>query len=424
MGIHSSRTSSASSTRSRRRSSSASSTLYGDAGYGLQTDRQAPHQRRCTGAQALSNERMAWRRVSGWATSTAQLRSQAGDLSWRRHLEQDAQAERLGQVGSHRPAGVGVDSHQGAEHLRIIDEAAMEARRDRGGRTREGQGHTIRGWSVSQAAHRRTRRSKSPSGLGDVRDLRRWARRGDRRQQTRADSGIHLPSAANEWRCCSNASQGLRGGDERSGPQAIEDHALTPEAIEQRDPALGDVMTSTIPQAALDREPKDVAKRIDRHNGRHREGRRDGLAGGRSSRDLEARQRAIQAEAASLHPIPRLAPSVICGPTGEWRTTASSVNDADPHGPPASAPRADYVHANGPMVTGYDFTGSDTVRQAVHRHRRAEHPTWMPAEATGQPPQAWSTSDQRTRLMGITGGLLENAAWGENRVRVGAPGGT
>jgi len=98
---------------------------------------------------------------------------------------------------------------------------------------------------------------------------------------------------------------------------AIEEHALTPEAIEQviqlseRD----DVREQ---QGRLEREEKDVAKRIKRLV-EVIEGGGDAPSLVERLRQLEARRKAIQAEAADLRPIPRLAPAVVEGRLAEWR---------------------------------------------------------------------------------------------------------
>ena len=99
---------------------------------------------------------------------------------------------------------------------------------------------------------------------------------------------------------------------------AVEEHALTPEAIEQvvqlteRD----DIVDQ---RTALDLERKDAEKRIER------------LVAALSSvggevaslvskvRELEARREAIDEELRTLRPIPRLAPAVIESRLAEWR---------------------------------------------------------------------------------------------------------
>jgi hypothetical protein len=99
--------------------------------------------------------------------------------------------------------------------------------------------------------------------------------------------------------------------------QAVEEHALTPEAIEQvvqlteRDDVLQQ-------QAALGREAKDVEKRIARLVAAIETGG-DAASLVAKLRVLEARRSAIDIEAANLRPVPRLPPTVIENRLAEWR---------------------------------------------------------------------------------------------------------
>jgi site-specific DNA recombinase len=97
----------------------------------------------------------------------------------------------------------------------------------------------------------------------------------------------------------------------------IEEHALTPEAVEQviRLTERDDVAEQ---QVKLEREQKDIAKRIKRLV--------DAIESGGDSatlvtrvRELESRRRAIAAEVVALQPVPRLAPAVIENRLAEWR---------------------------------------------------------------------------------------------------------
>jgi len=99
--------------------------------------------------------------------------------------------------------------------------------------------------------------------------------------------------------------------------QAIEEHALTPEAIEQVI-HLSERDDVTDLQAKLAREQKDIAKRIARLVAAVETGG-DATSLVAKLRELEARQRAIVVEVASLRPIPRLAPAVIENRLAEWR---------------------------------------------------------------------------------------------------------
>ena len=98
---------------------------------------------------------------------------------------------------------------------------------------------------------------------------------------------------------------------------AIEEHALTPEAIEQ-------VVTLTERddirdrQAALARERKDVERRISRLvSAIETAGDVASLAA--KIRELEARGSAINRELSGLDPVPRLAPAVIQDRLADWR---------------------------------------------------------------------------------------------------------
>lgn len=141
--------------------------------------------------------------------------------------------------------------------------------------------------------------------------------------------------------------------------QAVEEHALTPEAIEQvinfseRD----DV---TERQDALSREQKDVAKRIARLVSAI-EGGADASSLVAKLRELEARQRAIPVEMASLQPVPRLAPAVIENRLAEWRrllrastTQGRTVLQRILRGRLLFTPRVNPISNE---VDGYDFTG-------------------------------------------------------------------
>jgi hypothetical protein len=99
--------------------------------------------------------------------------------------------------------------------------------------------------------------------------------------------------------------------------QAVEEHALTPEAIEQVI-HLSERDDVTELQAKLAREQKDIAKRIARFVAAIETGG-DAASLVSKLRQLEARQNAIVGEAASLRPVPRLAPAVIENRLAEWR---------------------------------------------------------------------------------------------------------
>ncbi len=99
--------------------------------------------------------------------------------------------------------------------------------------------------------------------------------------------------------------------------QAIEEHALTPEAIEhvvkltERD----DVAEQ---RAMLEREGKDLDKRIANLVTAVESGK-DVASLVAKLRELESRRTAIAEEVANLRPVPRLEPAVIENRLAEWR---------------------------------------------------------------------------------------------------------
>ncbi len=138
--------------------------------------------------------------------------------------------------------------------------------------------------------------------------------------------------------------------------QAIEQHALTPEAVEQvillteRDDAREQ-------QADLQREWKTVEKRIARLVAAV-ETAGDVTSLAAKLRELEARRTAIEAELRGLHPVPRLAPTIIENRLAEWRrllrqstTQSRAVLQRVLHGRITFTP-ASIGH---PAGTGYTF---------------------------------------------------------------------
>lgn len=99
--------------------------------------------------------------------------------------------------------------------------------------------------------------------------------------------------------------------------QALEAHALTPEAVEQVI-ALTERDDARDLHLALYRERKDVAKRIERlTTAVETHGDISSLAA--KLRELEARRTAIDGELRAVQPVPRLAPEVIENRLTEWR---------------------------------------------------------------------------------------------------------
>jgi hypothetical protein len=113
-------------------------------------------------------------------------------------------------------------------------------------------------------------------------------------------------------------------------------------------------------QDKLEREQKDIAKRIARLV--------DAIATGGNAaslvaklRELEARQKAIVGEMATLRPVPRLAPAVIENRLAEWRrllrastTQGRTVLQRILRGRLTFTPRVDPISGE---ADGYDFSG-------------------------------------------------------------------
>ncbi|MCU1381814.1 MAG: hypothetical protein JWL71_511 [Acidobacteria bacterium] len=141
--------------------------------------------------------------------------------------------------------------------------------------------------------------------------------------------------------------------------QAVEEHALTPEAIEQVI-HLSERDDVTELQDKLARERKDVEKRIARLVVAV-EAAGDATSLAVKLRELEARRRAIDVDAASLRPVPRLAPAVIENRLAEWRrllrastTQGRTVLQRILRGRLTFTPR---VHVLTGEPDGYDFAG-------------------------------------------------------------------
>ena len=167
--------------------------------------------------------------------------------------------------------------------------------------------------------------------------------------------------------------------------QAVEEHALTPEAIEQviRLSERDDV---TDQQQKLARERKDIDKRIARLVAAIETGG-DATALGAKLRDHEARLKAITAEAAGLQPIPRLAPAVIENRLAEWRrllrsstTQGRTVLQRILRGRLTFTPHVNPISGE---VDGYDFTGP-TRFDKLFTGMACERPKWLvPGDVTG-----------------------------------------
>ena len=140
--------------------------------------------------------------------------------------------------------------------------------------------------------------------------------------------------------------------------QTVEQHALTPEAIEQviRLTEGDDVQDQ---KRTLERERKDVEKRIANITAAIEA---DGLGSLlKRLRELEDRRTPIDEELRNLRPVPRLAPAVIENRLAEWRrllrastTQGRSVLQRILIGRLTFTPRRNEISAE---VDGYDFEG-------------------------------------------------------------------
>ena len=97
-------------------------------------------------------------------------------------------------------------------------------------------------------------------------------------------------------------------------------------------------------------------------------------------RELEARQRAIANEIASLHPVPRLAPAVLENRLAEWRrllrsstTQGRTVLQRILRGRLTFTPRLNPISGE---VDGYDFTGPTRFHQ-LFTGIAVERPAWL-----------------------------------------------
>jgi hypothetical protein len=183
--------------------------------------------------------------------------------------------------------------------------------------------------------------------------------------------------------------------------QAVETHALTPEAIEQVI-HLSERDDVTDLQDKLERERKDIEKRIARLVVAV-ETAGDVASLAVKLRELEARRAAIDIEAKSLQPIPRLPPAVIENRLAEWRrllrastTQGRTVLQRILRGRLTFTLRAD--------GQGYDFEGP-TRFDKLFTGIAVETPAWVKA-AGGRP----GNIDPEETFDGDYGRLLDQAA--------------
>ena len=253
--------------------------------------------------------------IAGWTPSTVKAilgrEIYHGVLVWNARRKRDD----WGQVRvTRRPEAEWV--RVPTERLRIVPEkvwAVVEARRRQtAGKTPSGQ----TGRLVGRPPKGRERSllagvaSCAQCGGGLVVETSSGPRRGDayryyacgrRRHSGTCDNAMRLPAEETD-------EQVLR---------AVEEHVLTPERVEaflvavERD-------DSSDRRGQLEREAKDVDRRLARVVQAIEAGG-DAPALVARVRELEARRAAIEADRASLEPVPRLAPAVLKSRLAEWR---------------------------------------------------------------------------------------------------------
>ena len=160
--------------------------------------------------------------------------------------------------------------------------------------------------------------------------------------------------------------------------QAVEEHALTPEAIEQvihlseRDDVT-ELQGEAGTRAEGHREAHRAARRGDRDGWRRGVARRQAPRTGSASARHRRRGDEPPARAAAGASGHR-------EPAGRVAAAAARLDDAGAHRAPAHSARAVDVHATRGRA-GLRLRGADALRQAVHRHRRRDPDV---GEATGE----------------------------------------
>ena len=166
---------------------------------------------------------------------------------------------------------------------------------------------------------------------------------------------------------------------------AIETHALTPEAIEQvvRLTERDEVAEQ---RAMLERERKDIQKRIAVVTDVLTQGHADVASLVSKLRELEARALAISADLVALRPVPRLAPAVIDDRLSEWRrllrssvTQGRMVLQRVLRGRITFTPR---THPIGGELDGYTFEAA-TRFDRLFTGLAVQRPAWLTGSGTG-----------------------------------------
>lgn len=199
---------------------------------------------------------------------------------------------------------------------------------------------------------------------------------------------------------------------------AIEEHALTPEAIEQVI-HLSERDDVTELQDKLARERKDVEKRIARLVVAV-ETAGDVASLAAKLREYEARLKAIDVEVRNLRPVPRLAPAVIENRLAEWRrilrgstTQARTVLQRILRGRLTFTPRLNPISG---QPEGYDFRGP-TRFDRLFTGIAVETPAWVPNDRRG-----CENIDPEDTFDGDYGRLLDRAYEKSVKVLASPPG--
>lgn len=145
-----------------------------------------------------------------------------------------------------------------------------------------------------------------------VATVRKWEARG-RLRASRTPGGVRVFSRADVERL------------DDAVLDAIEEHVLTPEAVEQV-VLLSERDDHAEKQVILDREHKSNAKKIARLVEVIAEGGGTVSALVEKLRALEARQREIETERTTMQPLPRLPKKVVDDRLAEWRRLLRSSN--------------------------------------------------------------------------------------------------
>jgi site-specific DNA recombinase len=328
--------------------------------------------------------------VIGWSPSTVRSilsrELYRGQIVWNKSKKRDAQ----GKVNQ-RPRPESEWRREKAEHLRLVPEALWLRVR---ARRQETEGRAVRFASGRLSGRPPKHASQNllaglatcgicGGGLVITTGARKRGRQPEyvcyrRRQNGNCENALRMPVADMNEQIL----------------QRVEEHALTPEAVELVI-NLSEREDATDLQAKLARERKDVEKRIARLIAAIETGG-DAASLVAKVRDLEARRSAINTEGAALRPIPRLAPAVIENRLAEWRrllrsstTQARTVLQRILRGRLVFTPRPDPITGE---IDGYDFTG-ETRFDKLFTGIAVETPAWVPNDGSGEVFNAEDTFD-------------------------------